>query len=68
MDDIEIRNINELLSRADQPSDHSAFAAHKSLGAIILVCGKLLELIEDQERRIEHLEDALTRDTERKMS
>jgi hypothetical protein len=44
----------ELLERADEQRDPS-----KSLGAIILACGKLLELVNDQRARIERLEDAL---------
>jgi hypothetical protein len=44
----------DLLARADEQRDPS-----KSLGAIILACGKLLELVNDQRARIERLEDAL---------
>jgi hypothetical protein len=44
----------ELLARADQERD-----ASKALGAVILACGNLLEIVNDQRARIERLEDAL---------
>jgi hypothetical protein len=53
-----IEAINEMLERADTRT-HTLFDASKSLGALILACGYLVEVIEDQQRRIERLEDVL---------
>jgi hypothetical protein len=47
----------DLLARADQQRDPS-----KSLGAVILACGKLLEIIEDQQEQIEELRGRLDED------
>jgi hypothetical protein len=55
----QIAAVYELLERADGPNDRSAFAAHKSLGAVILSCAKLVEIIQGQQSRIEQLEDVL---------
>jgi hypothetical protein len=50
-----VAGVYELLERADTTTT-SLFDASKSLGAVILACGKLLEVIEDQQQRIEALE------------
>ncbi len=53
-----IEAINEQLERADTTT-RTLFDASKSLGAIILACGYLIEIIEEQEKRIEQLEHIL---------
>jgi hypothetical protein len=60
-----IAGVYELLERADTTTT-SLFDASKSLGAVILACGKLLELVNDQRARIERLEDALQNHLETK--
>lgn len=47
--------ITEALERADTTTN-TLFDASKSLGALILACGYLLEVIEEQDRRINALE------------
>lgn len=47
--------IKETLQRADTTTN-TLFDASKSFGALILACGYLLEIIEEQDRRISALE------------
>lgn len=53
-----IEAITKQLERADTTT-RTLFDASKSLGAIILACGYLLEIVEGQEKRIEQLENIL---------
>lgn len=53
-----IEAVTEQLERADTKT-HTLFDASKSLGAIILACGYLIEIVEEQEKRIEQLEHIL---------
>lgn len=56
---------SEALQRADSVT-RTLFDASKSLGAIIIACGHLLEAIQEQGKRIEHLEDILQDQLERR--
>src|SRR5262249_12811218 len=47
--------ITEALERADTATN-TLFDASKSLGALILICGYLVEISEEQDRRISRLE------------
>ena len=53
-----IEAINETLQRADSVT-RTLFDASKSLGALITACGYLVEIVEEQQRQIERLQDVL---------
>jgi hypothetical protein len=60
-----IEATNEMLQRADSGT-RTLFDVSKSLGAIIIACGYLVEIIEEQQRAIECLEDVLQDSLERR--
>jgi len=53
-----IEATNEALERADRVTN-TFFDASKSLGAIVIACGYLVEIIEEQQCQIERLADVL---------
>ena len=53
-----IEATNEALQRADSAA-RTLFDASKSLGALIIACSYLVEVVEEQQRQIERLEDVL---------
>lgn len=53
-----IESAKEMLNRADGVP-RSVQVVGKQLGAMIIACGYLIEIIEGQQRRIEQLEDVL---------
>lgn len=55
---------SEALQRADGVTK-TITDASKHIGALIFACGHLLEAIQEQSRRIEHLEDILQDQLER---
>jgi len=60
-----IEAANEKLQEADGVT-RTINDAGKSIGALIIACGYLLEVIEDQNERIERLEDILQGQLERR--
>ena len=54
-----IEFINETLHRADNDDDQ-----RKSIGGVIFAIGYLVEIVEEQQRRIEQLEDVLQKHLE----
>jgi hypothetical protein len=53
-----IEAIGEQLERADIPTN-TIFNASQSLGALIFAISYLVEIVQEQEQRIEHLEEVL---------
>ena len=53
-----IEAVNDSLQRADRVTK-TLFDASQSLGALIFACGYLVEIIEEQQRAIERLQDVL---------
>jgi len=60
-----IEATNDALQRADAPT-RTIFDASKSLGAIIIACGYLVEIIEEQQCQIERLADVQQDSLERR--
>jgi len=60
-----IEATNEALRRADGVT-RTLLDASKSLGALIIACGYLVEIIEEQQRQIERLEKILQDSLERR--
>jgi len=60
-----IEATNEALQRADGVT-RTLLDASKSLGALIIACGYLVEIIEEQQRQIERLENILQDSLERR--
>lgn len=53
-----IEAATEALQRADTVT-RTLFDASKSLGAVIFACGYLVEIVEEQQRQIDRLQDEL---------